>query len=227
MNGVHDMGGMHGFGAIPDDDAQFHADWEKSAYALNQVLRLQGVYNIHEYRHSVERLAPAVYLRASYFERWLGGVEQLVREKEVLTDAEIEERIEAIQSGEYDGEGATLVPGDGSVGEDDLAHRAREVFRTGVEPTDAPGARFEPGDAVVVRNVHPEGHTRIPRYARGATGTVTKVFGAFDLPDARAAEESREEPVYAVRFEAQDLWDGDTDGDEVFLDMWESYLDPA
>ncbi|MFB6097350.1 MAG: SH3-like domain-containing protein [Haloferacaceae archaeon] len=250
MNGVHDMGGMHGFGDVPDDDARFHADWERTAYALNKVLRLQGAYNIHEYRHSVERMEPAAYLGASYFERWLGGVERLLGEKGVLTEAEIEARLEAIQAGEYEGEGASLVSGDGTTGEAvdtaagddpnaDLARRVRESFRTGATegrsgatedalPGDAPDAAFDVGDAVRVRNRHPAGHTRVPRYARGATGTVTKRLGTFELPDPRAAgEQSREEPVYAVRFDAAELWGPDTDGDEVQLDMWESYLDPA
>lgn len=228
MNGVHDMGGMHGFGPIPDDGAQFHADWERTAYAVNQLLRLQGQYNIHEYRHAVERMPPAEYLGASYFERWFDAVERLLREKDVLTEAEIERRVEAIRSGEYDRDEATLQSGDGAPADaDELTERAREAFASGVSPVDAPDAQFEVGDDVVVRNAHPEGHTRVPRYARGATGTVTRIFGTFELPDALAHGDRRAEPVYAVRFPAEELWGTDTDADDVFLDMWESYLDSA
>jgi nitrile hydratase len=239
MNGVHDMGGMHGFGAVPEDDARFHADWERTAYAMNKLLRMQGVYNIHEYRHSVERLDPATYLGASYFERWFRAVEQLAEEADVLTETEVEERLAAIQAGEYDP--ATAEEGTQRVATadappafeprthpEDLPAAAREAFERGADPdTEAVDARFDPGERVRVRNVHPAGHTRVPRYARGEVATVTAVHGVQALPDARAHGEDRSEPVYGVRFSAERLWGEDTDGDELSLDMWESYLEPA
>ena len=242
MNGVHDMGGMHGFGPVPKDDAAFHADWEKTAYALNKLVRLQGVYNIDEYRHSVERMDPDAYLAATYFERWFTAVEQLLLEKDVLEEEEIQQRLAAIQQSQASEplDEETLTVPDSMTS--DLRERARASFRTGAgDPpettTDAERAEttadaedeaeFQEGQTVQVRNAHPAGHTRSPRYARGKEGTITQVLGEFALPDATAHGGDRSEPVYTVEFDAHDLWGEDTDADVVALDMWESYLREA
>lgn len=83
MSRVHDVGGQSGFGPVPlDDDGQpFHADWEARVYALNAVLRTRGLYNIDEFRDAIERIPPAEYLEASYYERWLRAMETLLAEK--------------------------------------------------------------------------------------------------------------------------------------------------
>ena len=41
MNGIHDMGGMHGMGPIEHEanEATFHMPWEGRVYALMRVLR--------------------------------------------------------------------------------------------------------------------------------------------------------------------------------------------
>ena len=78
------MGGQTGFGPVPveDDDGQyFHADWEARVYALAAVLRQRGLFNSDELRDAIERLPPAEYLEASYYQRWLGALETLVAEK--------------------------------------------------------------------------------------------------------------------------------------------------
>lgn len=243
MNGVHDMGGMHGFGPVPKDGAAFHADWEKTAYALNKLVRLQGVYNIDEYRHSVERMDPDAYLAATYFERWFTAVEQLLLEKGVLDEEEIQQRLAAIRRGEasdpLEGTGTSTASEWTTT---DLRERARASFRTGAgdlpeTTTDATrdettadaesDTAFQRGQTVQVRNAHPAGHTRSPRYARGKPGTITDVLGEFALPDATAHGGDRSEPVYTVEFDANELWGEDTDADVVALDMWESYLREA
>ena len=83
MSRVHDVGGQSGFGPVPpDDDGQrFHADWEARVYALNAVLRARGIYNVDEFRDAIERIPPAEYLEASYYERWLRAIETLLAEK--------------------------------------------------------------------------------------------------------------------------------------------------
>ena len=73
MNGVHDMGGMHGMGAVaPEkDEPVFHEEWEARVYALTRVVRAgAGRWNIDAGRYEIERLPPAEYLRMSYYERW-------------------------------------------------------------------------------------------------------------------------------------------------------------
>ncbi|MGH3213993.1 MAG: hypothetical protein ACRDN1_26420 [Trebonia sp.] len=84
MSRVHDMGGQTGFGPVPvadDGTVAFHADWEARVYALAAVLRQRGLFNSDELRDAIERLPPAEYLGASYYERWLGAIETLVAEK--------------------------------------------------------------------------------------------------------------------------------------------------
>ena len=86
MSRVHDMGGQTGFGPVPlDDDGSqpFAADWEARVYALATLLRRRGLFNSDEMRDAIERLPPAQYLAASYYERWLGALEMLVAAKGV------------------------------------------------------------------------------------------------------------------------------------------------
>jgi nitrile hydratase subunit beta len=85
---------------------------------------------------------------------------------------------------------------------------------------------FGPGDRVRTSRIDPPHHTRLPRYARGATGTGVELQGSFPLPDRRARQLPAEpEPVYAVRFAARDLFG---EGDHtVTVDLWHSYLSPA
>ena len=83
MSRVHDVGGQTGFGPVPVDEGatEFEADWEARVWALNSVLRRRGVYNPDEFRDAIERIPPAEYLAASYFERWLLAIETLLAEK--------------------------------------------------------------------------------------------------------------------------------------------------
>ena len=191
MNGVHDMGGMHGFGPleIERDEPVFHHKWEGVVRAM--MARTNGrYYNLDEFRHAIERMPAEDYLQASYYERWLHAVETLLLEKGVIPGGEKTPTIERQKP-----------------------------------PAITP--RYKPGDRVVTRNMHPRGHTRLPRYARGRHGTVRKVYGPFQLPDANAhGDHDRWESCYAVEFEARELW-GEEGGarDRVCIDLWESYLE--
>jgi len=83
---VHDMGGQTGFGPVPvgeDGEPAFAADWEARVYALAAVLRRRGLFNSDELRDAIERLPPAEYLAASYYERWLAAIEALADRKGV------------------------------------------------------------------------------------------------------------------------------------------------
>jgi nitrile hydratase subunit beta len=93
----------------------------------------------------------------------------------------------------------------------------------------AAGPRFASGDRVRVRRMHPDGHTRCPRYVRGALGVVERVQGTDRLPDrAEYGLPTEPEPVYAVAFASQDLW-GESDEPPwtVLLDLFDTYLEPA
>lgn len=221
MNGAHDLGGMHGFGSIERDDATFHAEWEKRTRALVHAVRATGTYNIDESRYGIERMPPADYLAASYFERWLASLETNLVDKGKLTREEIAERV-----ARYQADPSLPVP---ERLDAELAARVASARPRAMPDPDGPQPRFSPGDVVTTRNQHPRGHTRLPRYARGRRGVIYRIHGAHPLADARAAGRGAcLEPLYSVRFEARDLWGGSADGPgAVYLDLWESYLESA
>jgi len=220
MNGIHEMGGMHGFGPVTpaDNEATFHDEWERRVFGLYVSLVSQGCFAVDEHRHAVERIDPASYLSSSYYGCWLAGIETLLVEKDLVTAAEIQAATEA-----------------GETPADEEAPKLTEAALSFVyegESTECAASghpRFEPGESVRVRNHHPDGHTRCPRYARRATGVVSDNLGSFSLPDTIVGEEhERAEPLYSVRFTHHELWGPDHPTDDyVYLDLWESYLAPA
>jgi nitrile hydratase beta subunit len=194
------MGGMHGFGAVAAerDEPLFRAPWEASVLAMQ--LRTRGrYYHLDEFRDAIERMPPARYLDASYYERWLTALETLLVENGVVTPEELAARC------------ASVAP---------APPRERPLDdRPPLRP------RFAPGDAVLTRNMHPRGHTRLPRYARGRRGVVRSAHGPFLLPDTNARRAGRDwEPVYAVQFTARELWGDEAVRDVICVDLWESYL---
>ena len=86
MSRIHDIGGLPGFGslAIERDEPPFHHEWEARVFAINRFLLKRGSYTLDEFRDAIERMPPAEYLAASYYERWLHAIESLVDDKGVL-----------------------------------------------------------------------------------------------------------------------------------------------
>jgi nitrile hydratase len=221
MDGVHDLGGMDGFGPIDRDEATFHAEWERRAFAMVLITMAQGHYGMDEFRHAIERMAPAAYLEATYFERWLAGMEALLVEHDVLEKTAIESR-----QAEFAAGGAEVPERSDS----ELAEMMRSIAQSGASPRRGDGnPALDVGDAVRVRNRHPDGHTRCPGYVRRARGTVRAVNGAHVYPDANAhGEGERPQPLYTVRFEGTELWGPGAEPDTaVSVDLWEPYLEPA
>ena len=102
MNGAHDLGGMHGFGpvAAEPEEPVFHADWERRCFAITVAAGFLGEWNIDASRYARERMAPALYLGTSYYEHWLHGLQTLLVERGLLTEAEIEARMRELAEGE-------------------------------------------------------------------------------------------------------------------------------
>jgi nitrile hydratase len=104
-------------------------------------------------------------------------------------------------------------------------------------PTERPAttpARYAVGERVRALNRHPAGHTRLPRYVRGHTGTVVLVHGAHVFADRHAASapgqpfDEAPQWLYTVAFDGRELWGDDVEpGTSVSVDAWESYLEPA
>ena len=222
MNGAHDLGGMEGFGPInPEPEAEepvFHADWERRIFGLNRAAGFLGQWNIDKSRSARERQHPADYLKHSYYENWLAGLETqlleagLVTADELRTGAPSAPVPEAIRARTLKAEQVGKRP---------------SIVTTYRRETHAPPC-FHPGDRVQAANRHPHGHTREPRYVRGHVGTVREHYGAQVFPDLSAQGIDEGRHLYSVRFEASELW-GETanPGSAVYVDMWEDYLEPA
>jgi nitrile hydratase subunit beta len=224
MNGVHDLGGKHGFGPVEREanEPYFHADWEKAVMVMNLVGMVKRIYNIDEFRHAIERMGQAEYLNTSYFEHWLASVSTLLVEKGVISREELEARTK-----EFEDNPQKPLP---DRKDPELLERMMRVVRKGMAEQSAPdpAPRFQPGNSVVTRNWHPPGHTRLPGYARGRRGWIHAFHGVYILPDAHAHGRGRcPEPLYSVGFEAGELW-GETaePRQRVYIDLWESYLKP-
>ncbi len=225
VDGVHDMGGMHGFGPVPiePNEPVFHEPWEGHVYALARAGDLGLFPNLDASRYNLEMLPPAEYLSMSYYERWLIRNQRRLVEIGHITEEELEDRLPFYRGNPH-------APG-ARHKDDGMLERAKARFTGKPEPLDRPNGktpRFKVGDTVRTKNIHPKTHTRLPRYARGKTGVVARVHGRHDLPDTIAhGRGANPEGLYSVRFEAQELWGSDTEGrGVVHIDLWDSYLDP-
>jgi nitrile hydratase len=221
MNGAHDLGGQHGLGPIhaepESQEPVFHADWEKRVFGLVRVLGMLGLWNGDMSRHARERQHPVDYLRHSYYENWLAGLERLLVERGVVTQAEL---TAGKSAGPAAGElSSRVVKGRG-------AARALEATPATMQVDSPP--RFQLGDRVRARNNHPTGHTREPRYVRGRIGVVCGHHGGHVFPDQNAVGNRVARHLYTVRFEARELWGDAADSlITVHVDLWEDYLEPA
>ena len=220
MNGIHDMGGMHGMGAVRDEKNEpvFHEPWEGRVYAITRAIGAWGKWNLDASRHAIELIPPADYLRMSYYEKWLARNIELLAKHGLVTQGEMEAGKPAPGS-------RKLTPALTAAAVPAAAARRGNYMR----PEALAEARFKVGGHVRARNVNPVGHTRLPRYARGREGIIARLHGIFVFPDTNA-HFLGEQPqhLYSVRFAARELWgDEASPRDSVYIDMWDSYLEHA
>ena len=204
MDGMHDLGGKQGFGPVrhsPKAQA-FHADWEKCVNAMYSLAVKQGVFNMDEYRHAIERMEPRHYLAAGYYERTLTSLATLCVEKGLVTHEELERLAQ----------GAFPLSSASSPGRSNRSEREQ----------------YKSGDRVVVRSDHVPGHHRLPAYIRGKSGVVVGGSPAYPFPDAHAhGVQAADEPTYDVRFSTADLWPNSADAAFVHVGVFQSYLQRA
>jgi nitrile hydratase len=218
MNGVHDMGGMDGFGPVEPEPNEpvFHAEWEGRVMAMMRAMGFARAWNIDMSRASREELRPDVYLSSSYYRKWALGMEQLLLDRGFADKDEL-------------AAGHALRPGKPLPRKltPDLVER---ILTRGSFAREAPGpARFKPGDRVRMKNIHPTTHTRLPRYVRGRVGVVELLHGTHVFPDSAVLDKGDDPQwLYTVRFDARELWGDDADPTvTVSIDAFEPYLDPA
>ena len=217
MNGPHDLGGAQGFGPVAweKDEPVFHHRWEGRVFGMQNAASRMGFWHIDRSRHARERIPAAQYLANSYYENWFAGLQCLLVEYGLATPTEV-------------ASGKLAEPG----------RKPKRILR-GAEVETAlrkPGsyerraagpAHFEVGDRVRAKMMHPAGHTRLPRYARGRTGEVIGIRGCHVFPDSNAATDDPDPQwLYAVAFSSAELWGPQgRAGDEVILDLFEPYLE--
>jgi nitrile hydratase len=211
VNGIHDMGGLHGFGrvVVETDEPVFHERWEARVFGMIQSL---GGNNLDAGRHSIERLDPVSYLSNGYYGRWLAAFERGIVDAGVVTAAEIEQRMAAPRAAPPASRRRSWQPA--------KRNYARKVDEA---------AAFDVGQRVVTRNHQPAGHTRLPAYARSRHGEIVRVHSAMVFPDDHAhGRGENPQYLYTVRFAATELWGESAEaGTVVHIDLFESYLEAA
>ena len=202
MDGMHDLGGKQGFGPVRYtlNAPAFHAEWEVRANSLYALAVRLGLFNMDEYRHAIERMAPRHYLAASYYERSLTSLATLCVEKGLVSREELERRAQ----------GSFPLASPSAPGRTNAPDRERLV----------------PGDRVRVRLDYVPGHVRLPGYIRGKSGIVVSESPLYPFPDAHAhAMQADDERTYDVRFRSEDLWPGSADAALVHVGVFQSYLE--
>ena len=223
MNGVHDMGGMHGFGPIEIEanEPVFHEEWEGRVYGIVTSIREEhDVYGPYGSRHYIENIPPARYLASSYYERWMLALEAALLNKGLLTAEELDARTHR-----FSNDLSAEMP---QRSDPDLAERVRRRIRAPqplIQQATSP-PRFAVGDSIVARNINPAGHTRLPRYVRGKRGVIARIYGAQGFQDEPTVADSSPQHVYSVVFEAGELWGNDAEPNQrLYIDMWECWME--
>ena len=219
MDGIHDMGGMDGFGKIdPEpDEPVFHESWEGRVLAMSRAMGASGTWNIDMGRYGIELLHPHVYLASSYYKRWLLRLEQMLIQRGLI-------EVDEIAAGHALHPGKILACGMLIVADVERVLRRGSFGRPALA-----SARFKPGDRVRAKNIHPTTHTRLPRYVRGHVGMIERLHGAHVFPDSTVLGKG-EDPqwLYTVCFDSHELWGADADPTvKVSIDAFEPYLEQA
>jgi nitrile hydratase subunit beta len=201
MNGAHDLGGMMGLGPIdaPQSEPVFHTRWEQRMFAIMTAVGDVGGWSIDEDRAACENMAAVDYLSSSYYEHWLHGLGLLLADH-TLAAGTTPTRPENVWA---------------------MAHACGSYIRNSERK-----AAFSLGEFVRVKQMHPETHTRVPRYLRGCVGEIIANHGTQVFPDTNALRIGENpQHLYGIRFSTEALW-GKPSIDFVHADLWESYLEP-
>lgn len=221
MDGIADMGGTEGWGAVPaptPDEPPFEQPWEGRAFALTLLSmgRISG-RNLDAFRHALERLDREAYLDDGYYGRWLNAAELMLTESAIIAPGAVDARVRALQGEQVE---EPPVP---EAAKPDYAATGPGSLREVSEPP-----RFAPGDRVRARDLSPAGHTKLPRYVRGHVGTVEAVQPGHLLPDTHAHFQGENpQHVFTVAFDSHELWGADAETFTLTIELFDSYLEPA
>ena len=217
MDGIHDLGGKHGFGPVQleKDEEQFHDEWEARARAIVMAMNRAPDWNLDWFRHCRELIDPLDYLGRPYLDQWVQTYGAMLVNSGWATVEEL-------------AQGKSLSPPPAQsplMRAGDVASRPFAKVRFDA-PIDAP-PQFELGAEVRTVTDVTNGHTRLPGYARNKCGKVISHHGAHVYADDNALKIKRHVHLYTVEFPVAELWPEVEDSiDSVSLDLWETYLEP-
>jgi nitrile hydratase beta subunit len=217
MDGIHDMGGMDGFGKVEaeQNEPPFHETWEGRVMAMSRAMGYAGAWHIDHSRYAQERIPPHIYLAASYYQKWALAMERNLVERGLAGKDELDA-------------GHALRPGK-ALPRKLTADAATKLTRGSFYREPQAPARFKAGDRVRTKNIHPATHTRLPRYARDKVGVIERCHGCHMYPDSVASNlGDNPQWLYTVVFDGLELWGPDSDPTlKVSMEAFEPYLEPA
>jgi nitrile hydratase subunit beta len=218
MDGIHDLGGRVGFGPIDvtEPEEQFHHTWEARALAIIRAMTRPVPWSIDWFREVRELIDPVDYLTRPYYDQWIQSYAAMLVHAGA---ASVEELALGKSNALASDRSRPMGPQDVSNAKGGYPKFSRELTA---------GPRFAVGDNVRAKLEASVGHTRLPQYVRGRPGSIEAYRGGFVFPDTNATDDAHAAPLYTVAFAAADLWpEGRGSQDHVFVDLWESYLEPA
>jgi nitrile hydratase beta subunit len=223
MDGIHDLGGMHGFGSveIETDEPVFHDDWEKRVFAMSMAAPFVVEFGDDQFRRQIENLLPQQYLKSSYYELWFEGMVGQLKELNVISDEELKQPAGVNPlSKHFNRSNQALADGLLNV----VLQGESQAMPDVIGPH-----RFGVGNSVVTRAHVTSVHTRLPQYARGKMGRVIAENGIFVFADSNSVSyDPKPQMLYTVEFQAVDLWgDEARAGDTLCLDLWDAYLESS
>ena len=223
MDGIHDCGGMQGFGTVEREvnEPVFHHHWEKRVFALTMAAPFVTEFDDDQFRKQIERIPTYQYIASSYYELWLEGLINQLRDMGVVSRQELEARqsVESLPE-EFDPSDQAQVQG--------LEEVIKGGFSKSIPYSREFPHRFNTGDRIKTRSHMSLGHNRLPRYARGKTGTIIAENGHFVFADSNAdRSEADPQMLYTVEFCSDELWGINAEpGVTLCLDLWDTYLEP-
>jgi nitrile hydratase len=225
MDGVHDMGGVkERFGPVvrEENEPVFHAPWESRVYGMRQAVG--PIFRLGASRRAIESLPADFYLSSSYYEKWLESFISNLTDKGLISPEELEARLAEFEA-------APERPATEVIDPAQALAVTNRIFRKRIVrlPVEHETPLFEVGDAVVVRDLHPAGHIRLPGYLRGKTGIIERYNGYYDIHDHERSDEPMPPPLplYSVSFDMADLWGEGAEKGRIVADLAEHYIEAA
>lgn len=216
MDGIHDLGGRHGFGKIDvnEPEIQFHVPYEARVRCMVHAITQAPDWSVDWFRHCRELINPGDYLTRPYFDQWAQAYSAMLINSGWATIDEI-----------CSGKAANKVDGLPPAVTESQA-RAAVLKEKRFDAVVKAKPIYNNSDEIRTITKVPGGHTRLPQYARGRIGRVIDHHGAHIFADAMAVNEKRHEHLYTVEFSLSELWpEANQSTDSVTLDLWESYLE--